>query len=36
VTGQPIPSTGAEAARISKKYADLHACTGLAASPVQP
>jgi poly-gamma-glutamate capsule biosynthesis protein CapA/YwtB (metallophosphatase superfamily) len=31
-TGQPIPSTGAEADRISKKYASLQACTGLAAS----
>jgi poly-gamma-glutamate synthesis protein (capsule biosynthesis protein) len=32
-TGQPIPSTGAEADRIAKKYASLHGCTGLAASP---
>ncbi|HEX6497797.1 MAG TPA: CapA family protein [Micromonosporaceae bacterium] len=32
-TGQPIPSTGAEAARIEKKYTGLHACTGLAAQP---
>jgi poly-gamma-glutamate synthesis protein (capsule biosynthesis protein) len=32
-TGQPIPSTGAEASRISKKYDGLHGCTGLAASP---
>jgi poly-gamma-glutamate capsule biosynthesis protein CapA/YwtB (metallophosphatase superfamily) len=31
-TGQPIPSTGAEATRISKKYAGLHGCTGLAAA----
>lgn len=35
-TGQPIPSSGAEATRISKKYAGLHACTGLAAGPVLP
>jgi poly-gamma-glutamate capsule biosynthesis protein CapA/YwtB (metallophosphatase superfamily) len=32
-TGQPVPSTGAEADRISKKYANLHRCTGLAAAP---
>jgi poly-gamma-glutamate capsule biosynthesis protein CapA/YwtB (metallophosphatase superfamily) len=32
-TGQPIPATGATAARISGKYAALHACTGLAAAP---
>jgi poly-gamma-glutamate capsule biosynthesis protein CapA/YwtB (metallophosphatase superfamily) len=32
-TGQPIPSTGAEADRISKKYANLHGCTGLASAP---
>jgi poly-gamma-glutamate capsule biosynthesis protein CapA/YwtB (metallophosphatase superfamily) len=31
-TGQPIPSTGDEAARISAKQAGLRACTGLAAS----
>lgn len=29
-TGQPIPSTGAEAARISTMYAGLRRCTGLA------
>jgi poly-gamma-glutamate synthesis protein (capsule biosynthesis protein) len=33
-TGQPIPATGAQAARITKKYADLHKCTGLAAAAV--
>jgi poly-gamma-glutamate synthesis protein (capsule biosynthesis protein) len=32
-TGQPIPVTGKEAQRISKKYADLHKCTGLADKP---
>ena len=32
-TGQPIPSTGAEADRIAKKYAGLHGCTGLASAP---
>jgi poly-gamma-glutamate capsule biosynthesis protein CapA/YwtB (metallophosphatase superfamily) len=31
-TGQPIPATGTQAARITKKYADLHKCTGLAAA----
>jgi poly-gamma-glutamate capsule biosynthesis protein CapA/YwtB (metallophosphatase superfamily) len=33
VTGQPIPSTGDEAARISAKYASLQGCTGLSATP---
>lgn len=32
-TGQPIPSTGAEADRITAKHAALRACTGLAAAP---
>jgi poly-gamma-glutamate synthesis protein (capsule biosynthesis protein) len=32
-TGQPIPVTGAEAARIGREYAALRGCTGLAASP---
>jgi poly-gamma-glutamate capsule biosynthesis protein CapA/YwtB (metallophosphatase superfamily) len=32
-TGQPIPSSGAEADRISTKFAGLHSCTGLAAAP---
>jgi poly-gamma-glutamate capsule biosynthesis protein CapA/YwtB (metallophosphatase superfamily) len=32
-TGQPIPSTGAEASRISAKFEALRPCTGLAASP---
>jgi poly-gamma-glutamate capsule biosynthesis protein CapA/YwtB (metallophosphatase superfamily) len=32
-TGQPIPSTGAEAARIVAKQAALRPCTGLAAAP---
>jgi poly-gamma-glutamate capsule biosynthesis protein CapA/YwtB (metallophosphatase superfamily) len=32
-TGQPIPSTGAEAARISAAHAALRPCTGLAAAP---
>ncbi len=31
-TGQPELVTGAEATRISKEYADLHGCTGLAAT----
>jgi poly-gamma-glutamate synthesis protein (capsule biosynthesis protein) len=32
-TGQPIPSTGAEAVRISAAQAALRACTGLASAP---
>lgn len=32
-SGQPIPASGAEAVRISKKYAGLRKCTGLAAVP---
>lgn len=32
-TGQPIPSAGAEASRISAKYAGLRSCTGLSAAP---
>jgi poly-gamma-glutamate capsule biosynthesis protein CapA/YwtB (metallophosphatase superfamily) len=32
-TGQPIPADGAEQDRIQRKYADLRACTGLAAEP---
>jgi poly-gamma-glutamate synthesis protein (capsule biosynthesis protein) len=32
-TGQPIPSTGAEATRISAKYEALRPCTGLSAAP---
>ena len=32
-TGQPIPSVGEEAARISAQYASLQGCTGLAATP---
>lgn len=32
-TGQPIPSTGEQAARISAAHAALHACTGLADAP---
>jgi poly-gamma-glutamate synthesis protein (capsule biosynthesis protein) len=32
-TGQPIPSTGAEAARISAAHEALQGCTGLAAAP---
>jgi poly-gamma-glutamate capsule biosynthesis protein CapA/YwtB (metallophosphatase superfamily) len=32
-TGQPIPSTGEEAARISAVHATLHGCTGLADAP---
>jgi poly-gamma-glutamate capsule biosynthesis protein CapA/YwtB (metallophosphatase superfamily) len=31
--GQPVPSSGAEASRISRKFADLRSCTGLAAQP---
>jgi poly-gamma-glutamate capsule biosynthesis protein CapA/YwtB (metallophosphatase superfamily) len=31
-TGQPIPVTGAEASRISAKFAGLRDCTGLAAA----
>jgi poly-gamma-glutamate synthesis protein (capsule biosynthesis protein) len=33
VTGQPIPSTGDEAARIAARYDSLQGCTGLAAAP---
>jgi poly-gamma-glutamate synthesis protein (capsule biosynthesis protein) len=33
VTGQPIPSTGAEASRISAEQAGLRPCTGLASTP---
>jgi poly-gamma-glutamate synthesis protein (capsule biosynthesis protein) len=33
-TGQPELATGKDAARISQEYADLRACTGLAATPV--
>ncbi|HET6212517.1 MAG TPA: CapA family protein [Micromonosporaceae bacterium] len=32
-TGQPLPVTGTEAARIQAKYAALRACTKLAAAP---
>jgi poly-gamma-glutamate synthesis protein (capsule biosynthesis protein) len=32
-TGQPIPSTGAQATRIAKKQAALRDCTGLADEP---
>ncbi len=32
-TGQPIPSTGAEAARIAARHAALRGCTGLADAP---
>jgi poly-gamma-glutamate synthesis protein (capsule biosynthesis protein) len=32
-TGQPIPSTGAEASRISSKHAELRPCTGLSSVP---
>jgi poly-gamma-glutamate synthesis protein (capsule biosynthesis protein) len=32
-TGQPIPSTGTEAARITAKQAALRGCTGLANAP---
>ena len=32
-TGQPIPSSGDEAARISAKHASLRGCTGLASAP---
>ena len=32
-TGQPIPSAGAEAVRISAKFEALRPCTGLAVSP---
>jgi poly-gamma-glutamate capsule biosynthesis protein CapA/YwtB (metallophosphatase superfamily) len=33
-TGQPIPSTGAEATRISTEQAALRGCTGLADAPL--
>jgi poly-gamma-glutamate capsule biosynthesis protein CapA/YwtB (metallophosphatase superfamily) len=32
-TGQPLPVAGAEAERITAKFAALRACTGLAAAP---
>lgn len=32
-TGRPEPAGGEDAARIRREYADLHSCTGLAASP---
>jgi poly-gamma-glutamate synthesis protein (capsule biosynthesis protein) len=32
-TGQPVPSTGTEAARITAKQAALRECTGLANAP---
>jgi poly-gamma-glutamate synthesis protein (capsule biosynthesis protein) len=32
-TGQPIPAKGKEADRITRKYTDLRACTGLAEPP---
>jgi len=32
-TGQPIPTSGSESDRISKKYAGLRKCTGLASEP---
>jgi poly-gamma-glutamate capsule biosynthesis protein CapA/YwtB (metallophosphatase superfamily) len=32
-TGQPLPVTGAEAARITGKFAALRACTGLGSAP---
>ena len=32
-SGQPLPVTGAEAARITGKFAGLRPCTGLADSP---
>jgi poly-gamma-glutamate capsule biosynthesis protein CapA/YwtB (metallophosphatase superfamily) len=32
-TGQPLPVAGAEAARITAKFADLRRCTGLADAP---
>ena len=35
-TGQPLPATGAEATRISTKYAGLRACTKLSATPTAP
>ncbi|MFC7483147.1 CapA family protein [Luedemannella flava] len=31
-TGQPLPVTGAEATRVTRKYQDLRRCTGLASS----
>jgi len=34
--GQPIPSTGAEAARIAARHAALRGCTGLADAPSPP
>ena len=33
-TGRPELASGEDVARIHREYADLHACTGLAASPV--
>ncbi len=35
-TGQPIPSTGAEAARIAARHGALRGCTGLADAPSAP
>jgi poly-gamma-glutamate capsule biosynthesis protein CapA/YwtB (metallophosphatase superfamily) len=35
-TGQPIPSTGAEATRISAAHAALRGCTGLVDGPASP
>jgi poly-gamma-glutamate capsule biosynthesis protein CapA/YwtB (metallophosphatase superfamily) len=32
-TGQPLPVTGAEADRITGKFAGLHGCTGLGTAP---
>jgi poly-gamma-glutamate synthesis protein (capsule biosynthesis protein) len=32
-TGQPIPVSGKEAARVQKKFTALHTCTGLADAP---
>jgi poly-gamma-glutamate capsule biosynthesis protein CapA/YwtB (metallophosphatase superfamily) len=32
-TGQPLPVTGTEADRVTKKFANLRGCTGLAAGP---
>jgi hypothetical protein len=32
-TGQPVPASGADATRISTRYASLRTCAGLAASP---
>jgi poly-gamma-glutamate synthesis protein (capsule biosynthesis protein) len=32
-TGQPVPATGADATRISTRYASLRTCAGLTAAP---